>query len=118
MILPHHHEPATEFVNWAPELHRRLSRREVLCRSPPFEDDHFYPGGRLEFDDVSVSRSPPTEYGREYAIKFLSKADLDEEELVAQLTRYVPHLILAHFKFSEKTSRQRFISQFLRAPTL
>jgi hypothetical protein len=29
---------------------------------------------------------PPTEYGREYAIKLLSKADLDEEELVAQLT--------------------------------
>jgi hypothetical protein len=26
------------------------------------------------------------EYGREYAIKLLSKADLDEEELAAQLT--------------------------------
>jgi hypothetical protein len=44
-----------------------------------------YPGGRLELDDAA-SLHPPTEYGREYAIKLLSKADLDEEELVAQLT--------------------------------
>jgi hypothetical protein len=57
--------------------------REVLSRSPPSEDDHVYPGGRLEFDDAASMRS--SEYGREYAIKLLSKADLDEEELV-QLT--------------------------------
>ena len=92
-------DPATKF-----EVVRRLGTGgyvivyhicEVLCRSPPSEDDHFYPGGRLEYDDVSVSRSPPTEYGREYAIKLLSsKADLDEEELVAQLTevRSAPYL--------------------------
>ena len=67
-----HQEPATEF-----EVIRKLGAgcytviyhvREVLCRSAPSEDDHFYPEGRLKFDDVSVSRSP-TEYGREYAIK-------------------------------------------------
>ena len=59
--------------------------REILFRSPPSEDDHVYPGGRLEFDDAaSMPRS--AEYGREYAIKLLSKADLDEEELAAQLT--------------------------------
>jgi hypothetical protein len=93
-----HQEPVTEF-----EVVRKLGTgsyavvyhvREVLSRSPPSEDDHFYPGGRLEFDDVSLSRSPPTEYGREYAIKLLSKADLDEEELAAQLTevRSAPYL--------------------------
>lgn len=59
--------------------------REVLSRSPPSEDDHVYPGGRLELDDTSSMRAP-TEYGREYAIKLLSKADLDEEDLYAQLT--------------------------------
>jgi hypothetical protein len=59
--------------------------REVLSRSPPSEDDHVYPGGRLELDDTSSMRGP-TEYGREYAIKLLSKADLDEEDLYAQPT--------------------------------
>lgn len=57
--------------------------REVLSRSPPSEDDHVYPGGRLELDDAASMRS--SEYGREYAIKLLSKADVDEEELI-QLT--------------------------------
>ncbi|KAI9452488.1 kinase-like protein [Lactarius psammicola] len=88
-------ESATEF-----EVVRKLGTgsyavvylvREVLCRSPPSEDDHFYPGGRLELDDASATRSPPTEYGREYAIKLLSKADLDEEELVAQFTEATIH---------------------------
>ncbi|KAH9171195.1 kinase-like protein [Lactarius sanguifluus] len=93
--VPDHQEPATEF-----QVVRKLGTgsyavvylvREVLSRSPPSEDDHFYPGGRLELDDVSVSRSPSTEYGREYAIKLLSKADLVEEELVSQLTEATIH---------------------------
>ncbi|KAH8996405.1 kinase-like protein [Lactarius hatsudake] len=93
--VPDHQEPATEF-----QVVRKLGTgsyavvylvREVLCRSPPSEDDHFYPGGRLELDDVSVSRSPSTEYGREYAIKLLSKADLNEEDLVSQLTEATIH---------------------------
>jgi serine/threonine protein kinase len=41
--------------------------------------------------DDFASRSPPTEYGQEYAIKLLSKADLDEEELAAQLTEATIH---------------------------
>ena len=47
-------------------------------------------------DDASASWSPTTEFDREYAIKLLSKADLDEDELVAQLTevRSVPSLRL------------------------
>ena len=124
-----HQEPATEF-----EVVRKLGTgsyavvylvREVLCRYPPSEDDHIY-GGRLELDDVdvSLSRSPATEYGREYAIKLLSKADLNEEELVAQLTevRSVTHLssvqILTKKKNLFMSSRQRFISRFQRTPTL
>ncbi|KAI0301079.1 kinase-like domain-containing protein [Multifurca ochricompacta] len=50
----------------------------------------YYPGGRLELDEASSHR-PPTLYGREYAVKLLSKADLDEEELVAQLTEATIH---------------------------
>ncbi|KAI9511209.1 kinase-like protein [Russula earlei] len=64
--------------------------RQILSRSPPSEDDHIYPSGRLELDDAASTRSP-TEYGREYAIKLLSKADLDEEELFAQLTEATIH---------------------------
>jgi hypothetical protein len=123
-----HQEPATEF-----EVVRKLGTgsyavvyhvREVLSRSPPSEDDHIYPGGRLELDDVSISRSPLTEYGREYAIKLLSKADLDEEELVAQLTevRSVTYLSLVRVLKEKKTYvatfRQRFINPFPRTPTL
>ena len=86
--------------------------RKVLCRSPPSEED-FYPGGRLEFDDVSVSRSLSTEYGHEYAIKLLFKADLDEE-VVAQLTEVRSAPYPSSLQVTRKTSRQRFINQFLR----
>ena len=93
------HVPATGYQELAKEFEvvRKLGIgsyaivyhvREVLHCSPPSEDDHIYPGGRLELDDPSPApRSPRsvTEYGREYAIKLLSKADLDEEELVLQL---------------------------------
>lgn len=64
--------------------------REVLSRSPPSEDDHVYPGGRLELDDTSSMRAP-TENSREFAIKLLSKADLDEEDPYAQLTEATIH---------------------------
>jgi hypothetical protein len=81
-------DPAREF-----EVVRKLGTgsyavvylvREVLSRSSSSEDDPICPGG-LELDDAT-SMQPPTVYGREHAIKLLSKADLDEEELVAQLT--------------------------------
>ena len=99
-----HQEPATEF-----EVVRKLGTgsyvvvyhvREVLSHPPPSEDDHIYPGGRLELDDASISCSLPTEYGREYAIKLISKADLDEEELVAQLTEV---RAVTYSRFSKKT---------------
>ena len=117
------HVPAAEF-----EVVRKLGTgsyavvylvREVLCRSPSSEDDHIYPGGRLEFDDVS--RSPPTEYGQEYAIKLLSKAHLDEEELAAQLTEVCSLGNLSSVQVltrKKNFSRRPFISPFLRTPTL
>jgi hypothetical protein len=59
--------------------------REVLSRPPISEDDHTSIVGSLDFD----GRPPPpqsVEYGTEYAIKCLSKANLDEEALAAQLS--------------------------------
>lgn len=82
-----HEEPAKEF-----EVIRLLGSgsyavvyhvREVLSRKPVSEDGHSLLG-RMDFDDASSRRSS-VEYGREYAIKCLSKANLDEEALEAQL---------------------------------
>lgn len=56
--------------------------REVLSRGTPFSDDG-HCAGRLDLDDALPRKS--TEYGREYAIKCLSKANLDEENLEAQM---------------------------------
>jgi hypothetical protein len=39
--------------------------------------------GMMELDTASA---PQTVYGREYAIKCLSKANLDEEDLAAQMS--------------------------------
>jgi len=50
--------------------------REILFHFLCSEDDHVYPAGH----------HPARGYGREYAIKLLSKSDLNEEELTAQLT--------------------------------
>ncbi|KZT08399.1 kinase-like protein [Laetiporus sulphureus 93-53] len=86
-----HDELAKEF-----EVVRRLGTgsyavvylvREVLSRShsPSSDDEHGAAvAGRMEFDDGYIAHQP-TEYGREYAVKVLSKANLDEEALAAQL---------------------------------
>ena len=79
-------EPAKEF-----QVVRRLGTgsyavvylvREVLSRPPPSEDGHMSTIGQMELD----GRPSETVYGREYAIKCLSKANLDEEALAAQMT--------------------------------
>ena len=79
-------EPAQQF-----QVVRRLGTgsyavvylvREVLYRSPPSEDGHMSTIGQMELDN----RPSETVYGREYAIKCLSKANLDGEALVAQMT--------------------------------
>ncbi|RDX50141.1 kinase-like protein [Lentinus brumalis] len=81
-------EPAKEF-----EVVRKLGTgsyavvylvREVLSRPLPSDDGHGISVGRMDLDDGYFGNQS-TEYGREYAIKVLSKANLDEEALSAQL---------------------------------
>ncbi|KAF9059792.1 hypothetical protein BDP27DRAFT_1238129 [Rhodocollybia butyracea] len=89
---PDDEQPAKEF-----EVVRRLGAGsyavvylvcEVLYRPPPSEDGHMV--GTLDLEDTSRSR-PKTVYGREYALKCLSKANLDEEALSAQMTEVTIH---------------------------
>ncbi|GLB37279.1 putative protein tyrosine kinase [Lyophyllum shimeji] len=93
---PDHEEPAVEF-----QVKRRLGHgsyavvylvQEVLSRPQPSEDGHMSTIGMMELDNQS-----PTEivYGREYAIKCLSKANLDEEDLAAQMSEVMIHQSLA-----------------------
>jgi len=90
--LPEHEEPAKEF-----EVVRRLGAGsyavvylvlEVLYRPPPSDDGHITVG-QMDMDDKF--RRPATVYGREYAIKCLSKANLDEEALAAQMSEVTIH---------------------------
>jgi len=91
---PEYQEPATEF-----QVKRRLGHgsyavvylvQEVLYRPQPSEDGHMSTIGTMELDNKSA---PPTEtvYGREYAVKCLSKANLDEEDLAAQMSEVTIH---------------------------
>ncbi|KAI0645424.1 kinase-like protein [Trametes meyenii] len=87
-------EPATEF-----EVVRKLGSgsyavvylvREVLSRPQPSDDGHAIAIGRMDLDDGSPGNQS-TEYGREYAVKVLSKANLDEEALASQLFEATIH---------------------------
>lgn len=87
-------EPAKEF-----EVVRRLGAgsyavvylvREVLYRPPPSDEGHESTLGHMDLDDGSRLS---TVYGREYAIKCLSKLNLDEEALIAQMTEVGSSLI-------------------------
>ncbi|KAI0743828.1 hypothetical protein C8Q80DRAFT_1107190 [Daedaleopsis nitida] len=87
-------EPAKEF-----EVVRKLGTgsyavvylvREVLSRPLPSDDGHAIAIGRMDMDDASFGNQS-TEYGREYAVKVLSKANLDEEALTAQLFEATIH---------------------------
>ncbi|KAF5386178.1 hypothetical protein D9615_002380 [Tricholomella constricta] len=91
---PEYLEPAPEF-----QVKRRLGHgsyavvylvQEVLYRPQPSEDGHMSTIGMMELDSRSA---PPSEtvYGREYAIKCLSKANLDEEDLAAQMSEVTIH---------------------------
>jgi hypothetical protein len=87
-------EPAREF-----EVVRRLGAGsyavvyqvlEVLERALPSEDGHSSMMGHMDLDGKH-SRSPSTKYGREYAIKCLSKANLNTEALTAQMDEVTIH---------------------------
>ncbi|TFK54304.1 kinase-like protein [Heliocybe sulcata] len=87
-------EPVREF-----EVMRRLGTgsyavvylvREVLSRSSFSDNGHML--GAMELDDAFSAKSlGRVEYGREFAIKCLSKANLDEEALEAQMTEVTIH---------------------------
>ncbi|KAH7888624.1 kinase-like protein [Phlebopus sp. FC_14] len=61
--------------------------REVLSRSPPSEDGHC---GVLDIGDSPPSNSYTT-YGRDFALKCLSKANLDQDALAAQMSEVTIH---------------------------
>ena len=65
--------------------------REVLDSTPPYQDDD---DTQLAFDDdfeLDVPTRQPTKYGREFAIKCLSKANLNRDALEAQLFEATVH---------------------------
>ena len=57
--------------------------RQILSGYPPTTED-LSPISAVNFDDIPSSPSPVM-YGREYALKCLSKADLDKDALSAQM---------------------------------
>ena len=68
--------------------------RGVLSRKPLSEDSHS-PFGRMDLDETP--RWSSVEYSHEYAIKCLSKANLDEEALEAQMFKVCNLISLLHF---------------------
>ncbi|PPQ89493.1 hypothetical protein CVT25_012165 [Psilocybe cyanescens] len=64
--------------------------QEVLSRPVVSEDGHMSTIGLMEFDNKPL---PPAHvvYGRKYAIKCLSKANLDEEALAIQMSEVTIH---------------------------
>ena len=60
--------------------------REVLSRAQPSEDGHC---GALDLGEPTRSKSCIT-YGRDFALKCLSKANLDQDALAAQMTEVCP----------------------------
>ncbi|KAH9485259.1 Negative regulator of sexual conjugation and meiosis [Psilocybe cubensis] len=90
----HHTVPAREF-----EVIKQLGTgsyavvylvQEVLSRPAVSEDGHMSTIGHMDFEIKSLSSSQIV-YGRKYAIKCLSKADLDEEALAIQMSEVTIH---------------------------
>ena len=70
--------------------------REVLSRAQPSEDGHC---GTLDLGDLTRSKSYVT-YGRNFALKCLSKANLDQDALAAQMTEVSPRGNLIYAPYS------------------
>ena len=89
LVSSSHSEPAREF-----EVIKQLGTgsyavvylvQEVLSRPVHSEDGHMSTIGLMELNKSS-STIQHTVYGREYAIKCLSKADLDQDALAVQMS--------------------------------
>ncbi|KIK03076.1 hypothetical protein K443DRAFT_655140 [Laccaria amethystina LaAM-08-1] len=66
--------------------------QEVLFRPAPSEDGHMSTIGFMEFsDDGTFVRNPETVYGCNFAIKYLSKANLDKDALAARMSKVTIH---------------------------
>jgi serine/threonine protein kinase len=65
--------------------------QEVLFRPPSSEDGHMSTIGLMELDTNKSPSAPHIVYGRKYAIKCLSKADLDEDALALQMDEVTIH---------------------------
>ncbi|KAF9474565.1 Pkinase-domain-containing protein [Pholiota conissans] len=85
----HHSEPAAEF-----EVIKQLGTgsyavvylvQEVLSRPPPSDDGH------MSIASMDFEGPKEVVYGRKYAIKCLSKANLDEEALAVQMSEVTIH---------------------------
>lgn len=70
--------------------------RQILSGYPPSAED-LSPISAVNFDDIPSSPAP-VRYGREYALKCLSKADLDKDALSAQMFE-VSHLRFHHLNY-------------------
>ena len=89
LVSSSHNEPAREF-----EVIKQLGTgsyavvylvQEVLSRPVHSEDGHMSTIGQMELDTTNKPVQQ-TVYGREYAIKCLSKADLDQDALALQMS--------------------------------
>jgi hypothetical protein len=103
-----HQELATEF-----QVKKRLGHgsyavvylvQEVLHRTLPSDDGHMPTMGVMDLDANTASH-PGTVYGREYAMKCLSKANLNDEDLAAQMSEVHPF----SFSFSLSSTTSSFI---------
>lgn len=65
--------------------------RQILSGYPPQTED-LSPISAVNFDDIPSSAPNPVRYGREYALKCLSKADLDKDALSAQMFEVCTYL--------------------------
>lgn len=113
--LPEDEEPAGEF-----EVIRRLGAgsyavvylvREVLYRAPPSIDGHM----SVEMDDKPRLSNV---YGREYAIKCLSKANLDEEALAAQMSEVRRYPFFGAATVTDPSARSPFTNLLRHTQTL
>jgi len=92
--------------------------QEVLYRPPSSDDGHMSTIGVMEFDNKVAGSSGATVYGRKYAIKCLSKANLDEEALALQMTEVGLFRFLTDPSFIILSIRPPFISLYAPTQTL
>lgn len=87
--------------------------REVLSRTQPSEDGHC---GALDLGDATRSKSYVT-YGRDFALKCLSKANLDQDAIAAQMTEVTAPAMLHLAQLLNFPRRSLSISPFVPIPT-